>query len=234
MLIKKIWNLTNSNVQKSDTEDGKAESVSSNRTPTNLKDGTSNIGLEEVEVSKFAISTASLSTSNPNCKDNEYNSNLTAHKLDIKYKKAHKEESTANISSLDESGNPRLEVNQENIEEIDHKKKKSKKRKHQDEVTEEDIIDKVTEDENNDEETEQNTIDEETEQGKNQIGIKIEMNRMLSSFMLEYYMPCIAIVLVSQLSYVIPVTAIPGRVALLVTLFLTLVSLFIQVSISLN
>ena len=75
-------------------------------------------------------------------------------------------------------------------------------------------------------------FDQKTGHGKNKIGIKIEMDRKLSSFMLQYYIPCIAIVLISQLSYVIPVTAIPGRVSLLLTLFLTLVNLFIHQMVS--
>ena len=70
--------------------------------------------------------------------------------------------------------------------------------------------------------------------GNNQIGITIKMDRALSSFMLQYYLPCIAIVLISQMSFVIPVTAIPGRVSLLVTLFLTLVNLFIHQMVSIN
>ena len=75
-------------------------------------------------------------------------------------------------------------------------------------------------------------FDENTGQGDNEIGIKIKMDRKLSPFMLQYYIPCIAIIMVSQLSFVIPVNALPGRVALLVTLFLTLVNLFIHQMVS--
>ena len=75
-------------------------------------------------------------------------------------------------------------------------------------------------------------FDHKTGFGNNKIGIKIKMDRKLSPFMLQYYIPCIAIAMVSQLSLVIPVTAIPGRVALLVTLFLTLVNLFIHQMVS--
>ena len=60
------------------------------------------------------------------------------------------------------------------------------------------------------------------------IGLKIQMDRIIAPFVYEYYLPCIAIVLVSGISFVIPLTAIPGRVALLVTVFLTLTNLFIH------
>ena len=60
------------------------------------------------------------------------------------------------------------------------------------------------------------------------IGFNIEMERSLQPFMVRYYIPCITIVLVSQISFMIPMDAIPGRVALIVTQFLTLVSIFLQ------
>ena len=60
------------------------------------------------------------------------------------------------------------------------------------------------------------------------IGLKIQMARIIQAFVYEYYLPCIAIVLVSGISFIIPLTAIPGRVALLVTQFLTLTNLFIH------
>ena len=64
--------------------------------------------------------------------------------------------------------------------------------------------------------------------GNSTVGFQIEMNRLIYPFLMEYYVPCIAIVFVSELGFVIPLTAIPGRVALLVTQFLTLVNLFIH------
>ena len=77
-------------------------------------------------------------------------------------------------------------------------------------------------------------FDQKTGMGTNYIGIKIELDRKLSSFMLQYYIPCITIVMISDLSFVIPVTAIPGRTALLVTLFLTLINLFIHEMVSMT
>ena len=68
--------------------------------------------------------------------------------------------------------------------------------------------------------------------GMNHVGIKILMKRLTTSFVYKYYAPCIAIVLVSEIGFIIPATAIPGRVALLVTQFLTLVNLFIHQMVS--
>ena len=63
--------------------------------------------------------------------------------------------------------------------------------------------------------------------GSNMIGIEINMTRIVTPFLWKYYIPTTAIVLVSTISFVIPLTSVPGRVALLVTLFLTLINLFI-------
>ena len=74
--------------------------------------------------------------------------------------------------------------------------------------------------------------DENKTNGTNQVGIKITMQRVTTSFIMKYYVPCIAIVLVSEIGFIIPVTAIPGRVGLLVTQFLTLINLFIHQMVS--
>ena len=60
------------------------------------------------------------------------------------------------------------------------------------------------------------------------VGFEIRLKRILSPFIYRYYLPCGAIVMVSQISFIIPLTAIPGRVALVVTQFLTLTNLFIH------
>ena len=70
-------------------------------------------------------------------------------------------------------------------------------------------------------------FDENLNNGRSTVGLRIEMDRLVSSFIMKYYLPCIAIVLVSGLSFAIPQTAIPGRIALLVTQFLTLINLSI-------
>ena len=72
-----------------------------------------------------------------------------------------------------------------------------------------------------------NFFDNGIKTGKNVIGMSIEMSRITDSFIMKYYIPCVGIVLVSEIGFVIPATAIPGRVGLLVTQFLTLINLFI-------
>ena len=65
------------------------------------------------------------------------------------------------------------------------------------------------------------------------VGFDLQMHRILQPFIMEYYLPCIAIVVMSQISFVIPLSAIPGRVALAVTQFLTLTNIFILQMVSL-
>ena len=60
------------------------------------------------------------------------------------------------------------------------------------------------------------------------IGFKVLVKRQLMPFLVQYYIPCVAIVLLTHISFIIPLSAIPGRVALLVTEFLTLVNIFIH------
>ena len=64
------------------------------------------------------------------------------------------------------------------------------------------------------------------------IGLKINIQRHLQPYVLKYYLPCIIITLVSQCSFLIPLDALPGRVALVVTQLLTLTSLFIHEMVS--
>ena len=61
-----------------------------------------------------------------------------------------------------------------------------------------------------------------------QIGFDISMKRILAAFLFQYYIPCIAIVLVSQTTFMVPLSAIPGRIALGVTQFLALTNLYIH------
>ena len=68
--------------------------------------------------------------------------------------------------------------------------------------------------------------------GTNFVGFDIQMDRMLRPFLMKYYIPSIAIVIVSEIAFMVPLTAIPGRVAILVTQFLTLVNLFIYQMVS--
>ena len=75
-------------------------------------------------------------------------------------------------------------------------------------------------------------FDEKINNGRNRIGFKIQMKRQIQSFLMKYYVPCMAIVIVSEIGFVVPLTALPGRAALLVTQFLTLVNLFIYQMVS--
>ena len=63
--------------------------------------------------------------------------------------------------------------------------------------------------------------------GNNTIGISFIMTHSTVPYLVKYYIPCNAIVIISMMSFMIPLSAIPGRVALLVTQFLTLTNLFI-------
>ena len=59
------------------------------------------------------------------------------------------------------------------------------------------------------------------------IGFKISMKRQVGKYIYQYYLPCFAIVITSSFSFIIPLSALPGRVSLIVTLFLTLTNIFI-------
>lgn len=58
------------------------------------------------------------------------------------------------------------------------------------------------------------------------VGFEVKMTRLVQPYLMMYYVPCIAIVLVSELGFVVSLTA-DGSSSLLVTNLLTLVSLFI-------
>ena len=47
-------------------------------------------------------------------------------------------------------------------------------------------------------------------------------------YLYQIYLPCFAIVIVSMISFLIPLTAIPGRVTLIVTIFLTITHIFMK------
>ena len=48
-------------------------------------------------------------------------------------------------------------------------------------------------------------------------GVNVDMKREFFKYLLQYYLPCITIVIASSISFIIPLSAIPGRVALVVT-----------------
>ena len=64
--------------------------------------------------------------------------------------------------------------------------------------------------------------------GNGSIGFNLILRRIVEPFIYRYYLPCIAIVIVSLVSFLIPLSAIPGRVGLVVTQFLTLTNIFIH------
>ena len=64
------------------------------------------------------------------------------------------------------------------------------------------------------------------------VGYDVVMQRKLQPFFMMYYLPCMAILVVSVISFAVPLKATPGRVGLLVTLFLTLTNLFIHEMVS--
>ena len=59
-------------------------------------------------------------------------------------------------------------------------------------------------------------------------GFDIEITRPVWPFVYQYYLPCIAVVIASFLSFIVPLSAMPGRIALMVTQFLTLTNIFIH------
>ena len=64
------------------------------------------------------------------------------------------------------------------------------------------------------------------------VGIQINMQRLIQPFLYKYYFPSIAIVCVSQVSFIIPPSSIPGRLGLVATQFLTLTNIFIDSNVS--
>ena len=60
-----------------------------------------------------------------------------------------------------------------------------------------------------------------------EFGFNVELVRIFRPYLFQYYLPTAAIVIVSHISYMIPLSSIPGRVALMVTQFLTLTNIFI-------
>ena len=60
------------------------------------------------------------------------------------------------------------------------------------------------------------------------VGFNFKIERITSPYVIQYYLPCASIVGVSQISFIIPASSVPGRTGLLATLFLTLTNLFIN------
>ena len=71
------------------------------------------------------------------------------------------------------------------------------------------------------------------EDNVNQTGIHstIKLQRQILPFVIKYYLPCIAIITVSLISFLISVDSTPARVGLLVTQFLTLINILIAMQV---
>lgn len=61
-------------------------------------------------------------------------------------------------------------------------------------------------------------------------GFEMVLHRYVSTYIITYYLPSGLFVIVSWISFLIPMDVIPGRMALLVTLFLVLVNIFNSVT----
>ena len=64
------------------------------------------------------------------------------------------------------------------------------------------------------------------------IELFITVKRQAPKYFYQFYIPCVIIVMASSFSFIIPLSAIPGRVALIVTQFLTLTNIFINQMVS--
>ena len=65
-------------------------------------------------------------------------------------------------------------------------------------------------------------------EGSYQVGIDFNVDRVIIKHVFQYYLPSAMIVLVSQTSFVFPLSALPGRTGLVVTQFLALTNIFIN------
>ena len=66
------------------------------------------------------------------------------------------------------------------------------------------------------------------------ISCVLNLERCLLPYIMKYYLPCIAMVIVSFISFLLSLNSIPARVALLVTLFLTLTNILIAQQVKYN
>ena len=58
-----------------------------------------------------------------------------------------------------------------------------------------------------------------------EFGFDIKLQRIIQPYVFQYYFPCAAIVIISLISFLIPLSAIPGRVGVMVTQFLSMTSI---------
>ncbi len=60
----------------------------------------------------------------------------------------------------------------------------------------------------------------------NMVGYELILTRKSISYLYTYYFPVTGMVMLASISFMIPPETVPGRIALLVTLLLTMISLF--------
>ena len=60
------------------------------------------------------------------------------------------------------------------------------------------------------------------------MGVDFFVDRSITKYLCQYYLPSAIIVFVSQISFVIPISALPGRIGLVVNQFLALTNIFIN------
>ena len=76
--------------------------------------------------------------------------------------------------------------------------------------------------------------DESNSKNLSYVGIDLYLRRVIHPYLYQYYIPCIVIVCVSQCSFIIPPSAIAGRLGLVATQFLTLTNIFIDSNVSIS
>ena len=64
--------------------------------------------------------------------------------------------------------------------------------------------------------------------GNDSISFNVLLERIFEPYFYQFYLPCIIIVIVSLISFIIPLSAVPGRIALVATQFLTLTNIFMH------
>ncbi len=66
------------------------------------------------------------------------------------------------------------------------------------------------------------------------VGYELTLTRNSISYLFTYYFPVTGMVYLASISFMIPPEMVPGRIALLVTLLLTMISLFGNVEVESN
>ena len=65
-------------------------------------------------------------------------------------------------------------------------------------------------------------------------GLNLELKRETKKYFFQYFLPSMSVVIATSFNFIIPLSAIPGRVALVVTQFLTLTNIFMYQIVSIK